>query len=76
MATENKYNIEVPGIPKDEPVILFRAQDVTTPALLEAYALFCQHVGSPREHVEHVRAIRDNFLDWQNVNRHLVKSPD
>lgn len=76
MATENKYNLDIPQIPAGEPVILFRAQDAATVALLEVYAILCRHLGSPNGHIDHVHAVRQNFQDWQNKNTDKVKAPD
>jgi fructose 1,6-bisphosphatase len=76
VAREMKYAIDVPTIPKDEPVILFRAQDVTTPALLEAYAMLCLLAGCNKEFIDHIRAIEDNFRIWQGRNPDRVKVPD
>jgi hypothetical protein len=76
MAREGKYDFQVEQIPGDEPVILFRAQDITTPALLASYNLLCQAVGSPRHHVEHIEALRTRFLNWQARNADKVKAPD
>jgi hypothetical protein len=76
MAHESKYELDVPEIPQDEPVMLFRAQDAAFPAVLEAYAAVCTALGSPQDHVDHVRAIRTNVLLWQARNRSKVKAPD
>lgn len=72
MAKEHKYNLDVPQIEGDEPIILFRAQDATLPALLETYAMLCRALGSPEQHVEHIRAIRSNVLFWQGKNKETL----
>jgi hypothetical protein len=76
MATEYKYDLNVPEIPGDEPVMLFRAQDAAFPAVLEAYAVVCKALGSPKLHIDHVRAIRTNVISWQQRNKEKVKAPD
>jgi hypothetical protein len=76
LATESKYDLSVSEIPEGEPVMLFRAKDRAFPAVLEAYAVICEAIGSPTGHVEHVRAIRTNVIAWQARNRDKVKAPD
>lgn len=76
MARESKYSLEVPQIPEDEPIILFRAQDITVPTLLEVAAVVAEASGSPKVYAEHMRAIRTNVIAWQTRNRDKVKAPD
>jgi len=61
-------------IPEDEPVVLFRAQDQYTPAILEYYAdLVEQDHGDP-EIVRTARAHVERILDWQVEVK--CKAPD
>lgn len=76
MATESKYNLNVPQIPDGEPIILFRAKDITLPALLASYATLCRLLGSPSQHIDHIEAMRRNVMDWQAKNLDKVRAPD
>ncbi len=61
-------------IPNDEPVIVFRAKDATTPKLLAYYMLLCMKAGSPRRHLEIILDTAQMFQDWQET--HETKVPD
>lgn len=76
MATETKYGVCVQEIPEDEPIILFRAQDKVLPLLLVVYALICQLLGSPREHIDAIWTKRSKVERWQDENADKVKVPD
>lgn len=60
----------------DEPVILFRAKDVHMPAVLDAYEKLCKRDGSPPEHMDSIKSLRDETEAWQKANSTLVKLPD
>lgn len=54
MAYDRKYGkvtTEFGNIGEDEPVVVFRAQDVLLPKVLAYYHLFCMKIGSPRFHL-------------------------
>lgn len=76
MAKEAKYDVVIDSIPDGEPIMLFRAKDLAMPAMLECYATICEQLGSPTQHVDHVRAIKQKVLDFQRTNRDVVKAPD
>lgn len=63
-------------IPDDEPVIIFRARDVTTPDLLAYYLMRCVKKGSPTRHLEIILSTINTFRDWQNSNPDKVRVPD
>lgn len=52
----------------DEPVFVFRAKDVFMPDVLERYANVCETAGSPPEHVEAIRDLRLDAIEWQRHN--------
>lgn len=77
MAIEFKYGkitLENGNIPDDEPVIVFRAQDMMVPYVLDAYYALCEVGGSPVEHLERIQDTQYRFIEWQNANE--TKVPD
>ena len=52
-----------------EPFFFIRAQDVFSPAAVQAYATIS------RQHKE-LHPVIDAFREWQRANAHLVKIPD
>lgn len=63
MAREEKYgNIDIPGIPDDEPIFVFRAQDVFAPVILGHYANLRDC--AKKDGGNRIRVIRDHFIDW------------
>jgi len=48
MAIENKYgDIDVPGIPDNEPIFIFRAQDIFAGLILRDYQSMRRSAGDP-----------------------------
>lgn len=71
MAREAKYgNLTIPGIPDDEPVFIFRAQDQLAPVALEAYKAAREGVGDIAGADGVSQAIHD-FSQWP-----MKKMPD
>ena len=64
------------SIPDDEPVIVFRARDTTTPDLLAYYLMRCVKKGSPKRHLDLIVATIERFRRWQVENPDQVKVPD
>ena len=58
-----------------EPFFIIRAQDRHSLAILRTYASL---VSSSRNHVleKEINQIGDEFSEWQENNKHLVKDPD
>ena len=76
MAIDRKYGrvtCEFGDIGEDEPVVVFRAQDRTTPRLLDAYYAICADDGSPPEHLDGIDANKAAVLTWQAT--HPTKTP-
>lgn len=71
-----KVTTEHGDIPDDEPVIIFRAHDVTTPNILAYYMMQCIKKGSPKRHLHIILATIDAFRDWQEKNPDKLKVPD
>lgn len=66
MAHETKYGqIEVPGVPADEPVFVFRARDVHALDVLKFYKGRCTDGGSPAEHLSGIQQAIDRVAGWQ-----------
>jgi hypothetical protein len=64
MAKELKYgDIEIEGIPEDEPIFIFRAQDCFAHALLETYAQLRFSAGD-KEGSDSVRHSARRFSAW------------
>lgn len=77
MAIDGKYGrvtTEHGTIGEDEPVIVFRAQDALSPAVLAVYAALCGLAGSPQRHLDLVESTRKQFLGWQAA--HAPRVPD
>lgn len=71
MGYDRKYGnvaTEFGNIGKDEPVVLFRAQDMTLPKLLAYYHLFCLKAGSPRRHLSIILDTKEYVEQWQSKN--------
>lgn len=71
-----KVTTEHGDIPGDEPVIVFRARDKATIAMLSAYAVAAAAAGSPQRHLDLVAKTRQTFEDWQAANPDKVRVPD
>jgi hypothetical protein len=63
-------------IPADEPVIVFRARDLTTAKLLSCYLMLCARAGSPDRHLSLIISTLRTFTDWQQANPDKVRTPD
>ena len=69
MSGEAKYagRLHVEGIPEDEPVFLFRAQDKLSTEALARYREACISAGL-EDMARSVDAQINRFVDWQVVN--------
>lgn len=77
MAIDSKYgDIDIPGIPDDEPVFVIRAKDSCAPQAIMQYAELSIVNGSPSEHAAACRRVAIDFRDWQAENQDKVKAPD
>lgn len=79
MGYDTKYGrviTEHGDIPDDEPVIVFRARDITTTSLLAHYLKICAKEGSPRRHLHIIIETLERFRVWQMNNPDRVKVPD
>lgn len=64
MAIEQKYgNINVPGIPENEPIFIFRAQDCFVGAVLDFYAKLRASTGDSVG-ARKVITLRDHFQEY------------
>lgn len=78
MAYDRKYGkvtTEFGNIGKDEPVVVFRAQDALLPKVLSYYILFCLKAGSPKRHIDIIFNTMINIKNWQGLNLEKVKNP-
>lgn len=71
-----KVTTEHGDIPDGEPVIVFRARDVNTPAVLAFYYDACELSGSPQRHLDLISQTAGTFADWQEQHPDQVKVPD
>ena len=79
MGVDLKYGrvtTEHGGIPDDEPVIVFRARDLTTAKLLPYYLMLCAKAGSPVRHLDIIIGNIFRFRKWQEANPDKVRTPD
>lgn len=78
MAIDGKYGrvtTEFGDIGADEPVIIFRAQDGTVPAMLKAYRSICEQAGSPDFHLGLIDQARETVERWQADPANYVRNP-
>lgn len=71
MPVDGKYGyvtLERGTVGDDEPVFVFRAQDVLLPQVLNYYLSACMHAGSPVAHLQNIERSRDDIEAWQKVN--------
>lgn len=71
-----KVTTQFGDIPDDEPVIVFRARDVTTDKLLPYYAHLVMKAGSPLRHLELIWKAHQRFRSWRDANPDKVRLPD
>jgi hypothetical protein len=71
-----KVTTEFGDIPEDEPVIVFRARDITTVDLLAYYLMRCVKKGSPKRHLDIITTTVERFRSWQRENPAKVRVPD
>jgi hypothetical protein len=75
MAIDLKYgrvHLEHGTIGENEPVVVFRAQDVTLPLVLEAYKRICAEQGSPEHHLKAIDDATVHVTSWQLTNHTQV----
>jgi hypothetical protein len=71
MAVEGKYGrvtTERGDIGADEPVFLFRAQDMLLVPVLDHYLTLCAAAGSPQRHLNGIQRDRELIRAWQAEN--------
>lgn len=61
-------------IGKDEPVVVFRAQDALLPKVLIYYHMFCLKAGSPKRHLDLIFSTLRTVQAWQRMNS--TKTPE
>jgi hypothetical protein len=71
-----KVTTEHGDIPDDEPVIVFRARDVTALELLTAARYMALGSGSPQRHLDLFDAVHRQFEAWQEAHPDKVRVPD
>lgn len=77
MPIDNKYGrvtLEHGNIGEDEPVFIFRGQDIIVPRLLGAYLQLCIEAGSPDQHLKLILEGMTQIRDWQET--HHPRIPD
>lgn len=77
MPIDNKYGrvtLEHGNIGEEEPVFIFRAQDIILPRLLGAYLQLCVEAGSPIQHLQLILKGLEQIQDWQDT--HNPRIPD
>jgi len=64
MAIENKYgDVNVPGIPENEPIFIFRAQDIFAGLILRMYQEFRRSSGD-RKGADNISLAISRFDAW------------
>ena len=75
-AKYGKVTLEYGTIGEDEPVVVFRAQDILLPKVLMYYHLFCLKEGSPRRHLDLILDSLDKIKAWQKKNPATTRTPN
>lgn len=79
MGIDGKYGqvtCQFGDIGKDEPVIVFRAQDELLPYVLDDLAARCVERGVSRRHVDLVRQARLDVMRWQKEHAYHLPNSD
>lgn len=79
MGRDGKYGrvtTEHGDIPDDEPVIVFRARDEHTRAVLAHYLKLCDQGGSTMRHLRLVAEALAVFTRWQEKNPEKMRTPN
>lgn len=77
MAQDSKYGqVDIPGIPDDEPVFILRGKDLATPDAVRGYADFANDEGSSAEFCNSVLVRADEIQNWQDEHTDLTKAAD
>jgi len=79
MGIDRKYGkvtTEFGNIGEDEPVVVFRAQDILLQSLLAYYSFLCMKAGSPKRHLDIIFNTATAVLEWQTKNVELVRVPN
>ena len=71
----DRFQDPISKIPDDEPVMLFRGQDIFVPATLEFYADLAEKGGAKPELVSLVRNHVEKMIKWQ-TDQGIAKIPD
>lgn len=71
MAVDNKYGkvtTERGSIGEEEPVVVFRAQDILLVNVLNFYREECKKAGSPQHHLDLIDSTLNKVEEWQENN--------
>lgn len=60
----------------NEPVFLLRAKDVAAVVAIRAYLDELELLDADDDHIADIMRIKDEFWDFRNNNRKLLKIPD
>lgn len=77
MAVSLKYGqLDIPGVPADEPIFVLRSQDVAAPATLLAYKEEVRRHGAAPHHLLLTDRTLGEVTSYQFANPGRVKVPD
>jgi hypothetical protein len=77
VAQDSKYGqIEIPGVPDDEPVFIIRGKDLSAPWAVRGYASHALDAGATDVFAQGCAKRADEIEKWQSENKSLVKTPD
>lgn len=63
-------------IPKDEPIFILRAKDITSLATLINYEDHCYTASATREFLDSIGEVVKEFSVWRAMNDDKIKIPD
>ncbi len=71
-----KVTTEFGNIGEDEPVVVFRAQDLTLPSVLENAWNIAKNMGAPERHIEILKNTQKTVMKWQQDNIEKTRIPN
>lgn len=78
MVIDHRYGritFEDGTVGEDEPVVVFRAKDVSLPKLLAYYIVLCMEAGCQEDYIDSAQDARDRVISWQETNNDRVAVP-
>ena len=76
MSKKTPVSVFESAMKNNEPVFVLRAKDSVAEDTIFEYLSRCINAGCSQEHLNGVRKIRDDFIQWKRDHQDQVKRPD